>query len=81
MIRKVIVPHTKEDLIIQLPEKFMDVEIEIIVFPVESIKNSDFEELKENNEASLMQLSNESFSDIWETPENNHWDQYLADRN
>ena len=80
MIRKVIIPHTKEDLLIQLPDKFMDVEIEIMIFPVNDFRDSDFEEVKENNAASLTQLSEESFSDVWETPENKHWDQYLADR-
>lgn len=78
MIRKVIIPHTKEDLIIQLPEKFMDVEIEINIFPVQEIKNSDFEEEKENHDLGLTQLSDQSFGEIWDTPENNHWDEFLT---
>ena len=28
----------------------------------------------------LYRISNQSFSDIWETPENEHWDQFLKDR-
>jgi hypothetical protein len=29
MLRKVIVPHTKEDLLIQIPEKFINTKMEI----------------------------------------------------
>ena len=28
----------------------------------------------------LLTLSNQSFSDIWETPENEHWDKFLKER-
>lgn len=80
MIRKVIIPHTKEDLIIQLPEKFMDVEIEINIFPVQEINDSDFEEVKENHDSDLTQISNQALSKIWNSPENNHWDEFLADK-
>jgi hypothetical protein len=28
----------------------------------------------------LSRMSNQSFSDIWDAPENEHWDQFLKDR-
>jgi hypothetical protein len=77
MLRKVIVPHTKEDLLIQIPEKFINTKMEILVFPVDTSKDTDFEKVEGNTDRYLSQLSNESFSDIWETPENDHWDEFL----
>lgn len=32
------------------------------------------------NKDDLSRMSNQSFADIWETPENDHWDQFLKDR-
>jgi hypothetical protein len=83
MIRKVIYPQNKEDLMIQLPEKFIDKQVEIIVFIKEDLdlKDSDFEEVKEiNNNSPVEQLSIKSFNEIWETPENEHWDKFLASK-
>ena len=77
MLRKVIVPHTKEDLLIQIPKKIMDTKIEILVFPVDISKDTDFEKVKGNTDLNLSQLSNESFSDIWKTLEDEYWDEFL----
>lgn len=82
MIRKVIFPQNKEDLMIQLPEKFIDKQVEIIVFINEDLdlKDADFEKVKEVNTDLINQLSVKSFNDIWETPENEHWDKFLASK-
>ncbi|TKB96930.1 type II toxin-antitoxin system PemK/MazF family toxin [Pedobacter cryophilus] len=89
MIKKVIFPHTKEDLIIQLPDEFIDMEIEIIAYPLGK-KNSDNKVSGTFNESTvdynsdaklsnqLSKLSQESFAEVWDNEENKHWDDFLA---
>ena len=91
MIKKVIIPHKKEDLIIQLPDEFIDMKIEIIAYPIGS-KNSDNKVSNTLNESAvdynldsklpdqISKLSQESFAEVWDNEENKHWDNFLASK-
>ncbi len=83
MIKGTIFPKNNEDLTIRLPNKYLNKEVEFIVYVKEDIeiKESDIEEVNDlDNKPYIERLSIASFNDIWETSENEHWDKFLASK-
>jgi hypothetical protein len=82
MTRKIIYPQTKDVLIILLLENYIDKKIGIIAFVNEdlNLKNTKAKEAQIKNTDSINQLSLKSFNDIWDAPENEHWDKFLASK-
>ena len=89
MIRTIVTP-SNTDLHVLIPKEYVGKQIEILLFSVDETKESGIKEIvKESSsidtvgtsDEAWLTLSDETLSDIWDTPENEIWDDYYLKLN
>ena len=82
MIRTVLTP-LNTDLHLLIPEDYVGKQIEILLFSVDEAEESGISGTAKTisdgsltADAAWLKLSDQTLSDIWETPENEIWDEF-----